>query len=59
VTLNTRHCHSDPNMLGPADGLPELPPFSTSLHLSGGAASAATTAMATFIRSAFVRQQAA
>ena len=50
---------ADLKVLGPADGLPDLPPFSISLYLSKGSASEATAAMATLFRSAFARTLAA
>jgi DNA-binding transcriptional LysR family regulator len=50
---------ADLNVLSRADGLPELPPFSISLHVSKGAASASASAMAALIRGAFARRQAA
>lgn len=46
-------------ILGPADGLPELPSFAVSLYLPKGSVSEAAAAMATHLRSAFVRSLAA
>lgn len=50
---------ADLRVLGPADGLPDLPPFAISLHLTKGSVSEAVTAMAAQLRSAFVHSLAA
>lgn len=50
---------SDLRVLGPADGLPDLPPFAISLHLPKGSLSEATAAMAAHLRSAFAHSLAA
>jgi hypothetical protein len=48
---------SELKVLGLADGLPDLPPFSINLYLSKSDASGAVAAMADLIRSAFVYRQ--
>lgn len=50
---------ADLKVLGPSDGLPDLPPFAISLHLSKGRASEAVAAMAAHLRSAFMYSLAA
>lgn len=50
---------ADLKVLGPADGLPDLPPFSINLHLSKGGSSEAAGAMADLLRRMLVHTLAA